>query len=54
VCEQLTAAGLTPLVAALSAAPEVPVHAHVDGELVMGAAQRALARAGYSLEEFQN
>jgi len=29
------------------------VNAHVDSELVMGAVQRALARAGYRLEDFR-
>jgi hypothetical protein len=39
------------LLARLRAAPEVPVHAHVDGERIMEATRRALARAGYRLDE---
>jgi hypothetical protein len=48
ICEQIAgsdaAAGI---VAALRAAPEVPVASHVDGDKVMAAARRSLSRAGY-------
>ena len=40
------------LVAALETAPQVSVNPHVDSELVMNAIRRALARAGYALEDF--
>lgn len=51
VCEQLVGAAAEDLLAKLRTAPEVPVHAHVDGPRIMDAARRALARAGYSLED---
>lgn len=51
-CERLAGPGLEALLAALAAAPEVPVHPHVDTPLVMDATRRALARAGYALEDF--
>lgn len=51
VCEQLLGAGGGALLAQLRAAPEVPVHTHVDGPRIMDAARRALARAGYSLDD---
>ncbi len=50
VCEQLVAAEAETLLARLRDAPEVPVHAHVDGPRIMDAARRALARAGYDLD----
>jgi len=34
-------------------APRIPVSPHVDSELVMNATRRALARAGYALEDFR-
>jgi hypothetical protein len=48
-CERLAGAGAEgeELLARLRAAPEVPVHDHVDGERVMAAARRAVERAGY-------
>jgi hypothetical protein len=52
-CEHLLGNEMTTLVAALETAPEVSVNPHVDSELVMSATRRALARAGYALEEFQ-
>jgi Hemerythrin HHE cation binding domain len=51
VCEQLAGAEADALLARLRAAPEVPVHPHVDGERIMAAARRALERAGYTLYE---
>jgi len=51
-CDRLLAGECASILARLRAAPEVPVHAHVDSELVMDALGRALARAGYTLEQF--
>ena len=48
VCEGLAAAEANALLAKLQATPEVPLHPHVDGPLVIEAVQRALLRAGYS------
>ncbi len=50
VCEQLVGAEADALLARLRAAPEVPVNPHVDGPVVLNAARRALARAGYDLD----
>jgi hypothetical protein len=47
-CERLVGDGGPALLAALRAAPEVPVAPHVDGPRVMAATRRALARAGYA------
>ena len=38
------------LLASLRAAPDVPTSPHVDGPRIMGAASRALARAGYEFD----
>lgn len=46
-CERLAGAEADALAAALRAAPEVPVHPHVDSPLVVEATRRAVARAGY-------
>jgi hypothetical protein len=46
-CERLVGAEADSLVAALAAAPAVPVKPHVDGPLVAEATRRALLRAGY-------
>src|SRR5581483_6857560 len=46
-CERLAGAEADALAAALCAAPEVPVHPHVDSALVAEATRRAVARAGY-------
>ena len=51
-CERLAADGIAALVAALEATPAVPVSPHVDSELVTNAVSRALARAGYALDDF--
>jgi len=51
ICERLAGQDAAALARALAAVPEVPVHPHVDSELVMDALGRALARAGYALEE---
>jgi len=50
VCERLAGGEAGALLAALRAAPEVPVHPHVDGPRIIAAAQRALARAGYAID----
>ena len=52
VCERLAGADLDALVAALAAFADVPVSPHMDSELAMSALRRALARAGYALEDF--
>lgn len=49
-CERLVGAEAGELLARLQAAPEVPVHEHVDGERVMDAMRRAVARAGYDFD----
>ncbi len=53
VCERLAADGGERLAAELRAAPEVPVAPHNDGPRVVAATRRALARAGYDLDDFQ-
>ena len=50
VCEQLAGAAADELLTRLRAAPEVPVHPHVDGARILDAARRALMRAGFDLE----
>jgi len=52
-CDRLLVGERAAIVARLEAAPEVPVNAHVDSDLVMQALGRALARAGYTLEQFE-
>jgi hypothetical protein len=52
-CERLAGADLDTLMSALKAFAVVPVSAHVDSELAMSALRRALARAGYTLEDFE-
>jgi hypothetical protein len=47
VCERLAGDRAAALLAAVRAAPEVPVAAHNDDPRVMPATRRALARAGY-------
>jgi hypothetical protein len=51
-CETLAGDDSSSLLASLRAFPDVPVHEHVDAPIAMDAARRALARAGYSLEDF--
>jgi hypothetical protein len=53
-CERLAGSEIGTLVAALEAAPGVSVNPNVDSELVMDATRRALARAGYALEDFRD
>ena len=52
-CDRLLADQGPAILAKLDATPEVPVHANVDSDLVMDALGRALARAGYTLEQFR-
>lgn len=52
-CEQLAGHDGAALLTSLQAFPEVPVHPHVDSDLVLGATRRALARAGYAFEDFE-
>jgi hypothetical protein len=52
-CERLAGDDSATLLAALRAFPEVSVNPHVDSDLVEGATRRALARAGYALEDFE-
>jgi hypothetical protein len=53
-CERLAGSEIATLLTALESAAEVSVNPHVDSELVMNAIRRALARAGYALEDFQD
>ena len=52
-CERVLGDDAPAVLAALHAAPEVPVAAHVDGPRIMAATRRALARAGYDLAEWE-
>jgi hypothetical protein len=49
-CEKVAGNEVDTLLSNLRAAPEVPVASHVDGPKVLGAARRALARAGFDVE----
>jgi hypothetical protein len=51
-CEKLAGEEGEALLAAIRAFPQVPVHPHFDSDAALGAARRALARAGYSLDDF--
>jgi hemerythrin HHE cation binding domain-containing protein len=50
VCDELLADETDSVLGRLEAAPAVPVHDHVDSELVRAATRRALERAGYDFE----
>jgi hypothetical protein len=50
ICEKVAGNEVEALLATLRAAPEVPVASHVDGPKVLGAARRALTRAGFDVE----
>jgi hypothetical protein len=52
-CERLAGDDAATLLASLRAFPEVSVSPHVDSDLVEQATRRALARAGYALEDFE-
>ncbi len=49
-CERLVGPEVAALAAQLSAAPEVPVHEPIEGDVVLAATRRALMRAGYDPE----
>jgi hypothetical protein len=51
-CEQLSAAEADELLERMKSAPEVRVLPHNDGPGVADAMRRALAKAGYNLEDF--
>src|SRR5262245_35531822 len=51
VCEQLVGPEADALLARLQNAPEVPVSPHADSPRVLAVMRRALARAGYQLED---
>ena len=51
-CEHLAGAAAATLLDQLRVAPQVPAAAHVDGERVMAALERALDRAGYRLADY--
>jgi hypothetical protein len=53
-CERLVGDEIVDLVVALRAVPQVPMRPHVDSDVAMNALRRALARAGYVLESFQD
>ena len=50
-CEQLAGAGIDGILAQLRAVPDVALAPNLDGPNVIAGARRALARAGYELEE---
>ena len=52
VCEELAGAALNELLTKLRATPEVPMAPHVDTQNVLDATRRALARAGYRLDDY--
>ena len=49
--EELTGPQIEELVARARATPDVPVHPHNDAPFILDATRRALARAGYNLDE---
>jgi hypothetical protein len=51
VCEYLVCPEANTLLAQLRSAPEVPASRYADGPRVLDATRRALARAGYHLED---
>jgi len=51
-CEQLTGNEVESLLEKARSTPEVPVHPHNDKPFVLEATRRALARAGYELDDF--
>lgn len=51
-CEQLAGAETDEVLARLKSVPEVAVAPHNDGPGVVEATRRALAKAGYNLEDF--
>jgi len=51
-CEKLTGEDGVALLASLESFPSVPVHPHVESASILEATRRALARAGYDLDDF--
>jgi len=51
-CEQLTGDEVETLLEKARRTPEVPVHPHNDKPFVLEVTRRALARAGYNLDDF--
>lgn len=52
-CEPLAGPEAETLLVRLRTTPEVPVASHVNGPAIMNATRRALARAGYNLEDYE-
>ena len=50
--EELTGSELEVLVARARTTPGVPVHPHNDAPFILDATRRALARAGYNLDDY--
>ena len=50
--EELTGEEIEALVERARATPDVPVHPHNDAPFILDATRRALARAGYNLDEY--
>lgn len=51
--EELTGSEIDVLVERAGATPEVPVHPHNNEFFILDATRRALARAGYNLDEYK-
>jgi len=54
VCERLAGNEVDGLLAKVRSAPAVPVLPHRDETFVLDATRRALARAGYNFEDYEN
>jgi acetyl-CoA acetyltransferase len=52
ICEQLAGTESDEILARLKSVPEVAVAPHNDGPGVVEATRRALAKAGYNVEDF--
>ncbi len=50
--EELAGPEIEDLVALARATPDVPVHQHNDAPFILDATRRALARAGYNLDDY--
>jgi hypothetical protein len=50
--EELTAPQIEDLVARARSTPDVPVHPHNEAPFILDATRRALARAGYNLDDY--
>jgi len=50
--EELTGSEVEDLVSRVRTTPDVPVHPHNDAPFILDATRRALARAGYNLDDF--